>query len=152
MAEPATPSEPVEGPAGHEAGRTDDRAVPNRLFLWIGGLLAVYAVIYGSTAYEEAGTTMLALSAVLALWFGTYLWLQQRPGNVAEAVADTEADEAAGAEAEYLPHASIWPFAIGLGVATVANGLVLGIWVLVPGLGIMALGIGGWIAQTRRRD
>jgi hypothetical protein len=145
-------AEPTEGPGGHEAGRTDDRAVPNRLFLVIGGLLAVYAVIYGSTAYEEAGTTMLAISAVLALWFGTYLWLQQRPGTVAEAVADAEADEAAGAEAEYLPHASIWPFAIGLGVATVANGLVLGIWVLIPGLGIMALGIGGWIAQTRRRD
>ena len=67
-------------------------------------------------------------------------------------MAAAEDDEATGAQEEYLPHASVWPFAIGLGVATIANGLVLGIWVVIPGLGILALGIGGWVLQTRRRD
>jgi hypothetical protein len=52
----------------------------------------------------------------------------------------------------YLPHASAWPLAIGLGAATVANGLVLGLWVIVPGAVLMALGIGGFVRQTRRRD
>jgi hypothetical protein len=143
----------IEGPRGHEAdGRVDDRTVPLRMFLVMGGGLAVIAAIYASTAYERAGTTMTTLAAALALWCGAYLWLQQRPRHVAETVAAAEDDEAAGAEEEYLPHASVWPFAIGLGVATLANGLVLGIWVAVPGLGILALGIGGWILQTRRRD
>jgi hypothetical protein len=30
--------------------------------------------------------------------------------------------------------------------------MAIGLWVLVPGLGIMALGIGGFVRQTRRRD
>jgi Cytochrome c oxidase subunit IV len=60
---------------------------------------------------------------------------------------------AAEAHAEaYLPHASIWPFAIGLGAAGVGVGMAIGLWVLIPGLGIMALGIGGFVRQTRRRD
>jgi hypothetical protein len=54
--------------------------------------------------------------------------------------------------AHYLPHASAWPLAIGLGGATVANGLVLGLWVIVPGVALLLLGIGGFIRQTRRRD
>ena len=36
--------------------------------------------------------------------------------------------------------------------ATLANGLVLGLWVIVPGAALLLLGIGGFIRQTRRRD
>ena len=140
----------TEGPRGHEAGsRTDDSAVPRRLFFVVGGAITVLALIYGATSYEEAGTTMIAVAAVLGLWCGVYLWLQQRPR------ADQREAEVAGelgGETAYLPHASVWPFAIGLGAATIANGLVLGTWVLVPGLAILALGVGGWVGQTRRRD
>jgi uncharacterized membrane protein YfcA len=140
----------TEGPRGHEAGsRTDDRAVPWRVFLVVAAGLTVLAAIYGATSYEEAGTTMIAVAAVLALWSGVYLWLQQRPRP------DQRAAEVAGeqgGETAYLPHASVWPFAIGLGAATIANGLVLGTWVLVPGAAILALGVGGWVGQTRRRD
>jgi hypothetical protein len=151
MTDRAEPVTPVEGPRGHEGGRTDDRSVPRRVFLTIGSLLAVIAVIYGSTAYEEAGTVMLALAAVLALWFGSYLWIKQREAaTAADAATDPPIQEAF--EEDYLPHASIWPFVMGLGAATIANGLVLGIWVLVPGVMIMAIGVGGWVAQTRRRD
>jgi hypothetical protein len=140
----------TEGPRGHEAGsRTDDSAVPRRLFFVVGAALTVLATIYGVASYEEAGTTMIAVASVLAFWCGTYLWLQQRPRP------DQHAAEVAGergGETAYLPHASVWPFAIGLGAATIANGLVLGTWVLVPGAAILALGVGGWVGQTRRRD
>jgi hypothetical protein len=122
----------------------DDRAVPRRMFLFIGGFMVFLAVLYWFTAYEDAGTVMLALSAVLALWFGSYLWLQQRR-------ADRGGDDAVAGEAPYLPVASAWPFAIGLGAATVANGLVLGIWVIVPGVAVLVLGIGGFIHQSRHR-
>jgi Cytochrome c oxidase subunit IV len=54
--------------------------------------------------------------------------------------------------APYLPHASVWPFTIGLGAATIANGLVLGTWLIVPGTLVMVVGIAGFIRQTRRRD
>ena len=122
---------------------TDDRAVSWRLFLTIGVFMAFLAVLYWFTSYEDAGTALLALSGVLALWFGAYLWLQQRRA------ASGRADEDSGPL--YLPHASAWPFAIGLGSATVANGLVLGIWVVVPGVALLVLGIGGFIHQSRHR-
>jgi Cytochrome c oxidase subunit IV len=143
----------TEGPRGHEAGsRTDDSRVPLRLFLAVGTGLAFLAVVYAATAYEEAGIVLLFLAAALSLWCGIYLWLQMRPAAVAAAADDAAVALAEGEEAHYLPHASVWPFAIGLGAATIANGLVLGTWVVVPGLAILAIGIGGWIAQSRRRD
>ena len=140
----------TEGPRGHEARPpVDDRAVPWRVFLAVGAFVLLMGGIYWGTAYEEGGTVMLILAAVLSLWIGGYLWLRTR-----EPAAERPATGAwVGAEgAGYLPHASVWPFAIGLGAATVANGLVLGVWLIVPGAALMALGIGGFVRQTRRRD
>jgi hypothetical protein len=185
----------TEGPRGHELRQpVDDRAVPWRVFVFIGAFVGVIGLIYWSTAYEESGVVMLLVAAVLGLWIGAYLWLQQRgaaapasdaapdagevatteghgvalggvtEGGVTEGGV-TEGSSGAGASAgtgigtgvaeageHYLPHASAWPFAIGLGGATVANGLVLGLWVIVPGVALMVLGIGGFVRQTRRRD
>ena len=179
MSEPGTsptgtgdgrPAAGTEGARGHEAGApVDDRKVPPRLFLAIGAFVALLGVIYWSTAYEESGTVMLLLTAVLGLWIATYLWLHTRslggPAIDAGAEPGTQlgrpgpgADEpvpvgtGATAPEPYLPHASAWPFAIGLGAATLANGLVLGLWVIVPGVALLVLGIGGFVRQTRRRD
>jgi hypothetical protein len=156
----------TEGPRGHEIRPpVDDRKVPLRVFLFIGGFLVALGLFYWSTAYEESGTVMLLLAGVLAVWVAVYLWLQQRGPRSAEIESlQAVGEEAAaagvgrpgtgapeGAE-HYLPHASAWPFAIGLGAATLANGLVLGLWVIVPGAALLALGIGGFVRQTRRRD
>jgi uncharacterized membrane protein YfcA len=122
----------------------DDRAIPWRVFLAVGVFVLLLGGIYWGTAYEEGGTVMLILAAVLSLWIAAYLWLRTR---------EPAADVGATAEGpEYLPHASVWPFTIGLGAATFANGLVLGVWLTVPGAALMALGIGGFVRQTRRRD
>ena len=147
----------TEGPSGHELDpRVDDRNVPWRVFLAIGLFVLVIGVIYWATAYEESGTVMLLLAGGLSLWIGAYLWLRIRTETGPEAAAAAgEAQPGHGVAEEgehYLPHASAWPFAIGLGAATVANGLVLGLWVIVPGVALMALGIGGFVRQTRRRD
>jgi hypothetical protein len=164
-------------PTGDHGTRqlVDDRSVPWRVFLLIAVILAIIGGIYWATAYEEGGTVMLIVATWLALWIAAYLWLQVRkpaapPGHpdagdgvVDEVVHGEGRGERAGVEAaapyagtteidHYLPHASAWPLAIGLGAATVANGLVLGLWVIVPGAFLMALGVGGFIRQTRRRD
>jgi hypothetical protein len=140
--------EPIgEGHSG--SGGVDDRTVPWRLFTAVGVLVGVIAAIYWFTAYEDAGSVLLALSAVLATWTGTYLWLQLRQSHRAAGETTAVAEPEAHA---YQPHASVWPFAIGLGAATLLNGLVLGIWVVVPGGALMALGVGGFIRQTRHRD
>lgn len=164
MSEPTVPG--TEGPRGHELrAPVDDRKVPWRIFLAISAFVFVLGIIYWSTAYEESGTVMLLLSGGLSLWIGSYLWLRQREvtgPEVGKARTAVEAEAAAGdalpgagraEEGEhYLPHASAWPFAIGVGGATVANGLVLGLWVIVPGVALLALGVFGFVRQTRRRD
>lgn len=114
------------------------------MFLAIGVFVAVMAAIYWFTAYEDAGTVMLLLTSAMSLWFGVFLWLRQRK---AEGAAEAEAPAA-----PYLPHASVWPFVMGLGAATLVNGLVMGIWVVIPGAAALAFGLGGFIRQTRRRD
>jgi len=130
----------------------DDRQVPWRVFLAIGLFVLVIGAIYWATAYEESGTVMLLLAGALSLWIGAYLWLRTRTEVSPEVGTSAEQTAAADHGEHYLPHASAWPFAIGLGAATVANGLVLGLWVIVPGAALMALGIGGFVRQTRRRD
>lgn len=137
--------------AEHGGPRVPDRTVAWRMFAGIGGFVVLMAALYWFTSYEDAGSVLLLLAAALSLWFGTYLWLQQRrPGDPV-----TEAGDSTGAsatEALYLPHASVWPLVIGVGAASIANGLVLGIWVIVPGVAALALGIGGFVRQSRRRD
>ncbi|HZM29117.1 MAG TPA: cytochrome c oxidase subunit 4 [Acidimicrobiales bacterium] len=155
----------TEGYHGHEARPpVDDRKVPWRVFGAIGAFVLLMAVIYWVASYEASGIVLLLLASGLSLWIGTYLWLLQRRESAAtvEARAAGEALAAEGAALpgagvdahhdHYLPHSSVWPFAIGLGAATLANGLVLGLWVIVPGAVLMALGLGGFVRQTRRRD
>lgn len=145
MPEPETGTAQPGG-HGHGEPRVDDAVVPWRMFLAIGVLVAVIAGIYWFTAYEDAGTVLLALTAVLALWYGVFLWLQWRH------LRDPGTASPGHVEEHYEPHASVWPFVIGLGGATAGNGLVLGTWVLVPGLLLTLFGIAGFILQTRRRD
>ena len=135
--------------AEHGGPRVPDRTVLWRLFGGIGVVVTGIAALYWFTSYEDAGSVLLILAAVLSLWFGTYLWLQQRRPDGA-----VDASGAAGevSDALYLPHASVWPLVIALGAASIANGLVLGTWVIVPGVAALALGIGGFVRQSRRRD
>jgi hypothetical protein len=110
----------------------------------MGVFVVVIAIVYWFTSYEDAGSVLLVLAAVLGLWFGAFLWLQQRNAP--------DATEATVADGPYLPHASIWPLLIGLGAASVANGLVLGTWVIVPGVAALAFGIAGFVRQSRHRS
>lgn len=129
--------------------------VQARIFLGIATFLVLAALVYGLTASESAGTTMLLLAGGMALIVGGYLSVQarsstdsaepERPGG------GGEADPAAQGEV-YLPHASVWPFAMGMGMVISANGLALGGWALVPGLLLTAASTWGYARQSRRRD
>jgi hypothetical protein len=122
-----------------------DDQVAWRFFLSIGGFVAVMAAIYWFTTYEYAGSVLLALSAVLSTWAGVYLWLQVRRPAVAEGpVVEHEA-------AAWLPHASVWPLGIALAMALILNGLLIGVWFLVPGLTLLAISVMGFAVESRRR-
>ena len=120
-----------------------DLLVQWRIFGGIAVFMAAIGSLYWFTAYEEAGTAMLALSSGLALLVGVYLWRQDRPASPSDA-AHHEAEE-------YLPAASIWPFGIGVSAFLTFNGLILGVGYAVPGIILMTMSLAGFIRQSRAR-
>jgi uncharacterized membrane protein YfcA len=121
----------------------NDLRVQWKIFLALAALIALYAVIYWFVSYEDAGTTLLALAAGLALLFGGYLFVQDRKAG--PAAASPEPEE------HYLPESSLWPLGIGVGVFLAFNGLILGLAWTVPGVVLVATSVGGFIRQSRHR-
>lgn len=131
---------------------TDDGAprkaglrVEARVLLVVAAVVLLWFAVYTVTATERAGMTMLLLTAAMAALMGGYLVVQARRR------ADP-AEVGPGIEDHYLPHASVWPFALGVGAVLVANGLALGLWAVVPGAALIAYGVWGYARQSRRRD
>lgn len=135
--------------AGPDVSEVDDRAdaqVPWRVFLGVGIFIAVIAAVYVATSYEESGSVMLIVAAILGLWCGVFLWRNLRKFEAGQA------GEVAGDHgAMYLPESSPWPLGIGLGVTLVLNGLLIGTWFLVPGVMVLAVAVGGFARQSRHR-
>ncbi|HEV3225627.1 MAG TPA: cytochrome c oxidase subunit 4 [Acidimicrobiales bacterium] len=121
---------------------SSDQRVPWRIFLGIAVFMAVIGIVYWFASYEPAGATMLALASALAAVCGIYLRVQSEHG-------DTVADHADAAP--YLPHASVWPFGVGLGAVLALNGLIVGLGFAVPGLVVLAVSVVGMVSQSRRR-
>ena len=113
-----------------------------RLFLGMAVFLIIGGTIYVIFSDESAGKVLLLLAAGLGLIIGGYLEL-----NVA-ATADEGAENEEGL---YLPHASIWPFWLGVGALVIANGFALGLWGLIPGAILMGLALLGFAKQSRLR-
>jgi uncharacterized membrane protein len=117
--------------------------VEARMYLVIAGFLVVAFVIYLLASYEWAGTVLLLVGAVMGVFMGGYLERQAR----------VRADPAAvGPEEDYLPHASIWPFGLGVGALLMANGLALGLWAVLPGAALTAGSVWGFARQSKLRD
>lgn len=130
--------------------RTKGGIVEARIFVVVGAIILAATVVYWFWSYEDAGSTMLLLAATMALGIGAYLYLQARR------YPDPDEPSTPGAASDisgmYLPHASVWPFAVGVGSVVVANGLALGRWALVPGVVVLLAALGGFVRQSRRRD
>jgi len=106
-------------------------------------------VIYGLWSGEEAGTVLLVLTGVFAAIVAGYLGLQDRlerrtarEGTVESGPVDEE---------QFLPHASIWPFEMGAGMAMALSGVVLGWAIFVPGVILVVHALVGWTTQSRER-
>lgn len=118
--------------------------VEARMYLVIAGFLAVAFAIYLLASYEWAGTVLLLVGAVMGVFMGGYLERQARLRTDPAAVDVHDGD--------YLPHASIWPFGLGVGALLMANGLALGLWAVLPGAALTAGSVWGFARQTKRRD
>ena len=141
--------EPSPEQAEAEA-RQRDESTQWKVFLGVGLFIAVIAVVYWFSSYEDAGTTMLAVASLLALFFGTFLWRQDRRRDVA--LAHGAGDDDTVDEGHYLPEASVWPLAMGVGAAMTLNGLIIGWPYATPGAAFLAIAVGGFVAQGRNRS
>lgn len=120
------------------------------VFLGVTAFFATIGTVYWFTSYEDAGATMLVGCALLGLLVGFYLWrwsrrIQPRP----EDRPDASLADGAGQRAEFPAH-SIWPFVFGFGATAFATGFVFGLWIFVIGGAVFALGVMGYVAESRR--
>lgn len=126
--------------------------VEAKILFAIAVFLVVATGVYGVASSEHAGTTMLLLSGGMALIVAAYLAFQVHVGAKAEVTEGEDEEGGDAAAEEYLPHASIWPFGVGMGLVLMANGLALGMWALVPGALLAGSSLFGYARQSRRRD
>ncbi len=135
-----------------DLGREDDSPgfdIQARIFAGLGVFLTGLSILYGFLTYEWAGTTMLALTSGLMFTIGAYVgWKKPAPGT---SVDDAEPGHGGAAAEPWFPAASVWPFAVGLALVLVGNGLLLGTWLLLPAAALLAFALGGFVIQARRR-
>jgi hypothetical protein len=113
--------------------------------------LAVYAiglgVLYGLTDDDRTGLVLLLLSGVASLGFAAWLYLFGREPSDGVAPEPAEAGDAP----PYLPTTSLAPLLLGGGATLAVAGVVLGLWVLVPGLLLLGWGVSAFARQSRDR-
>lgn len=127
-----------------------ERATPARIF----GLLGIYALglglIYGLTADERTGLALLLVTGLASLGFAW--WLRRQRGEAEDATNDRLAPEAGRPVPRdpppYLPSTSLGPLLLGAGTTMVVAGIPLGLWVVVPGLALVAWGVDRFIRQV----
>lgn len=111
-------------------------------------------VVYWFWSKEHAGSVMLFMTVCLGALPGSYLfwWGWSKGGNMDPRPEDSdeaELEEGAGIVGSF-PSTSIWPFCMGMSVATVCLALVFGVWLgILGGAGVVATLI-GYTLESRR--
>ncbi len=120
-----------------------------RTMLGIGAFVLLFAIIYWFLSYEEAGSLLLLGVTLASALLGTYLLLTSRHGpSLPE--DDPEAGSPAADEIGSFPTGSIWPLVVGAGTTLAALGLAFSGWLALPGVGLLAFGVGGMIVESAR--
>lgn len=135
-----------------DAGRGDHAGwgTQARMFGGIGVFVAVIGAVYWSMSHEPAGTTFLGLTSAMSFLAAGYIgWPRGRRPAGEHEPAEPGHDPHDGV---WFPEASIWPLAIGVGVVLVANGLLLGRWLLIPAGVFLLWALAGMIRQGRHRS
>ena len=114
-----------------------------------------YSVVGGAYWWfsrDEVGTTLLILTGALAFLVAFYtLYTAKRVYPRPEDRLDGEIDEADPEYGFFSPH-SWWPLVVGLGAAGIALGLVFAVWFVVLSVGILMLGVIGWLFEYYRGE
>jgi hypothetical protein len=111
------------------------------LAIWLAGIVhyGLFAVIYAIVTDEAAGEVLLLagvpFAALGAGW--TWVWHRHHGDQLASDRADADMAEGAGPVGVF-PAASLRPLTLGVGMTGVILGLVVGLWMTLVGLAIVA--------------
>jgi hypothetical protein len=157
------PREPVGPPATRDEALAVEPpgGIPTeaKFFYGLGAFLTVIGLVYAVATRrygdhtEYAGTLALLAGAMFGFFFGTFLLLTVR--RIQDDVESLEEARAAGADVNdvmFLPTQSIWPIGLGFGLALIAAGVALGLWVMIPGIALFVHSLIGFAQQSRRRQ
>jgi hypothetical protein len=121
-----------------------------KLLLSLGSFFGFMVAVYWFWSHENAGSVMMFCGMLLCFLPGSYYYFWSRRMKP-RAEDDPHATQASGAGiVGTFPGTSIWPFTLGMGAFFVVLALVFGIWLLVPGLGLVFWAIIGGTAEGRR--
>ncbi|MGI9196138.1 MAG: cytochrome c oxidase subunit 4 [Candidatus Nanopelagicales bacterium] len=121
---------------------------------WLFALGALfYFVVAGAYWYfsrDEIGTTALVMTGGLALLVAFYmLYTDRRLDAMPEDRADANIDEADPEYGFYSPH-SWWPLPVGFAAMLIALGFIFAAWLVVLGVGVLLIGLIGWLFEYYR--
>jgi len=112
--------------------------VESALFAAFAVFLVVASAVYWYFSNEWAGTALLVFSILLAFMVAYYLWFTARRMDARpEDRPDAEIAEGAGEVGFFAPH-SWWPIGMAFGFTVTTLGLVIGPFLSLLGLGILA--------------
>ena len=121
------------------------------LFIGLAVFYAILTVIYWQVGGEAVGITAIALSAGLALIIGFYLWFTDRRsgGLLPEDNQQGEIADSAGELGFFSPH-SWWPLPVGLSIAAIGTGIIIGWWLVLIAVGALVISILGLVLEYER--
>lgn len=152
MSDDEDPKGPVSDVGDVLDDRPPDRAAyssETRMFAAIGVLTLALCVLYSVVADDASGKVMLGLAAAFSLVMAGFLAVRDRQGG--HSLIEAPEPEADGPPRTWFPESSLWPFTLAAGTALICAGLALGLWVLLPGVFVLAQGVWSFTMESRRR-
>ena len=108
--------------------------------IWLGGVahFVFFTIVYAIVANESAGLTLFAAGIVFAGLVAGWTWRWwRRHGDLPADLPDADASDAAGPVGVFTA-ASLRPLALGVGMTGIVLGVVIGVWMTLVGLAIVA--------------
>ena len=124
--------------------------VEARILIFLGLFFGAMCAVYWLWGHEDAGGVMMFGGMLLGfLPGGYYYWWSRRMPARPEDRGDANVEDGAGVIGTF-PGSSIFPFTLGMGAWLSVLAMVFGVWLLLPGIGLVVWGLTGATAESRR--
>lgn len=121
-----------------------------RLLIGLGIFFGVICAVYWLWSHEDAGGVMLFGGMLMGFLPGSYyFWWSRRMKSRPEDRSDATIADGAGVISAF-PGSSIFPFVLGMGCFLSVLAMVFGIWLALPGVGLVLWALLGATAEGRR--